>query len=131
MKFPSKIIVVGFMSALLTANAADPAYWAWAATPPMGWNSWDCFGAGVWETNVVANADYMAKNLKPHGWNLITIDIQWYEPLAHSISGPSPANPNLNPNLNLFFSSGWRLGLRLRLGLRDGNRQSRPTAPAG
>jgi len=50
----------------------------------MGWNSWDCFGAGVWQTNVLANAEYMAKNLKPHGWNLITIDIQWYEPLAHT-----------------------------------------------
>jgi hypothetical protein len=33
---------------------------------------------------VLANADYMAQNLKAHGWNLITIDIQWYEPLAHT-----------------------------------------------
>ncbi len=50
----------------------------------MGWNSWDCYGAGVWQSNVLANADYMATNLKAHGWNLITIDIQWYEPLAHT-----------------------------------------------
>jgi hypothetical protein len=50
----------------------------------MGWNSWDSFGAGVWQDDVMANADYMVKNLKPHGWNLITIDIQWYEPLAHT-----------------------------------------------
>jgi alpha-galactosidase len=56
----------------------------WAATPPMGWNSWDGFGAGVWQDDVLANADYMEKNLKAHGWNLITIDIQWYEPLAHT-----------------------------------------------
>jgi len=67
-----------------TSHAADPAYWAWAQTPPMGWNSWDCFGAGVWQTNALANADYMATNLVSHGWNLITIDIQWYEPLAHT-----------------------------------------------
>ena len=67
-----------------SAHAADPAYWAWAQTPPMGWNSWDSFGAGVWQTNALANADYMAKNLESHGWNLITIDIQWYEPLAHT-----------------------------------------------
>ncbi len=67
-----------------SARAADPAYWAWAQTPPMGWNSWDCYGAGVWQTDVLANADYMAINLKPHGWNLITVDIQWYEPLAHT-----------------------------------------------
>jgi len=67
-----------------SAHAADPAYWAWAQTPPMGWNSWDSFGAGVWQTNALANADYLAKNLESHGWNLITIDIQWYEPLAHT-----------------------------------------------
>ena len=32
------------------------------ATPPMGWNSWDCYGAGVTEEIVRQNADYMAKN---------------------------------------------------------------------
>ena len=72
--------------AALTATVvqAEPAFWSWAKTPPMGWNSWDCYGAGVWESNVVANADYMAQFLKPHGWDIVTIDIQWYEPLAHT-----------------------------------------------
>ena len=41
----------------------------WAATPPMGWNSWDCFGPTVTEAEVKANADYMAKYLKPYGWD--------------------------------------------------------------
>ena len=83
-QFVSQTIFIGLLGGLLTAHAADPAYWVWAPTPPMGWNSWDCFGAGVWQSNVVANAEYMAKNLKSHGWNIITIDIQWYEPLAHT-----------------------------------------------
>ncbi|WP_179232686.1 hypothetical protein [Paenibacillus rigui] len=39
-----------------------------AATPPMGWNSWDCFGASVTEAEVIANDDYMADHLKPYGW---------------------------------------------------------------
>jgi hypothetical protein len=56
----------------------------WAQTPPMGWNSWDCFGAGVNEEQTLANADYIDKNLKSHGWNIVTIDIQWYEPQAHT-----------------------------------------------
>jgi hypothetical protein len=77
------LALAGLLMGCATAPAADPAYWPWANTPPMGWNSWDCFGAGVWESNVVANADYMAQFLKPHGWNMVTIDIQWYEPLAH------------------------------------------------
>ena len=88
MKLPSRadllLTVIGLLGVVFTASAADPAFWSWASTPPMGWNSWDCYGAGVWQTDVVANADYMAANLKSHGWNLITIDIQWYEPLAHT-----------------------------------------------
>ncbi len=59
-------------------------FYAYAETPPMGWNSWDCYGAGVNQQDTLANADYMEKNLKSHGWNIITIDIQWYEPLAHT-----------------------------------------------
>ena len=55
-----------------------------APTPPMGWNSWDSFGTTVTEDEVKANADYMAKNLKSHGYDLITVDIQWYEPTAHT-----------------------------------------------
>ena len=45
-------------------------------------NSWDAFGSSVVEKDILANTDYMAKNLKSHGWNLVTIDIQWYEPTA-------------------------------------------------
>ncbi len=55
-----------------------------AKTPPMGWNSWDCFGAAVNEEEVRANADYMAKNMKQYGWEYIVVDIQWYEPEAKS-----------------------------------------------
>ncbi|WP_281636594.1 NPCBM/NEW2 domain-containing protein [Flavobacterium marginilacus] len=50
----------------------------WASTPPMGWNSWDCFGPTVTEAEVKANADYMSKYLKPYGWDYIVVDIRWY-----------------------------------------------------
>lgn len=56
----------------------------WAKTPPCGWNSWDCFGAGVNEEQLIANANYMAKHLKQYGWEYIVCDIQWYEPKACS-----------------------------------------------
>lgn len=52
----------------------------WAKNPPLGWNSWDCFGAGVNEEQLRANADYMAEHLKKYGWQYIVCDIQWYEP---------------------------------------------------
>ena len=47
-----------------------------AKTSPMGWNSWDCWGAAVTEETVRANADYMAKFLKPFGWEYVVVDIQ-------------------------------------------------------
>ncbi len=50
--------------------------------PPMGWNSWDCYGAGVTEKSLLGNAEYMAKNLKKYGWEYVVCDIQWYEPNA-------------------------------------------------
>lgn len=54
----------------------------WASTPPMGWNSWDCFGTTVTEAQTRAHTDYMAHKLKAHGWQYIVVDIQWYEPNA-------------------------------------------------
>ncbi len=50
----------------------------WAATPPMGWNSWDCYGPTVTEAEVRANADYMSKYLASAGWEYIVVDIRWY-----------------------------------------------------
>lgn len=46
-------------------------------TAPMGWNSWDCYGAAVTESDVRRNADYMAANLKKFGWEYVVVDIQW------------------------------------------------------
>lgn len=51
-------------------------------TAPMGWNSWDCYGAAVDEETVRRNAEFMAKNLKQYGWEYITVDIQWSAPNA-------------------------------------------------
>lgn len=53
-----------------------------AATAPMGWNSWDCYGPSVTEETVRKNAEFMAKHLKQYGWEYIVVDIQWYEPTA-------------------------------------------------
>lgn len=54
------------------------------STPPMGWNSWDCYGTTVTEAEVLANADIMAQKLLPYGWDTIVVDIQWYEPNARA-----------------------------------------------
>ncbi|MEO8406380.1 MAG: glycoside hydrolase family 27 protein [Chitinophagaceae bacterium] len=48
-----------------------------ASTPPMGWNSYNCFGSAVHEDEVRANADYMAQHLKQYGWQYIVVDFLW------------------------------------------------------
>jgi hypothetical protein len=48
-----------------------------ALTPPMGWNSYNCFGSAVHEDEVKANALYMAENLKQYGWQYIVVDFLW------------------------------------------------------
>ena len=55
-----------------------------AQTPPMGWNSWDCYGAAVDEPTVRQNAAYMAEHLQEFGWEYVVVDIQWYQPTATS-----------------------------------------------
>ena len=45
---------------------------------PMGWNSYDYYDTNVTEADVLANAEYMARHLKPYGWEYVVVDIQWY-----------------------------------------------------
>ncbi len=49
-----------------------------AATPPMGWNSWDGYGTTVKEADVKANAQWLADHLKPLGWQYVVVDMEWY-----------------------------------------------------
>jgi alpha-galactosidase len=49
-----------------------------ALTPPMGWNSWNCFASEVSADKVKRAADAMVKSgLINHGWTYINIDDFW------------------------------------------------------
>src|SRR6185312_4336490 len=61
-----------------------------ASTPPMGWNSYNCYGSAVHEDEVKANADFMAKNLKQFGWQYIVVDFLW---AYDNPSGSTVGNP--------------------------------------
>ncbi len=61
-----------------TNTKYDKDFRKWAPTPPMGWNSWDCYGPTVEEHEVKANADYMAENMKEYGWEYVVVDIRWF-----------------------------------------------------
>ncbi len=49
---------------------------------PMGWNSWDCYGAAADEAVIRRNAEYMSEHLKQYGYEYIVLDIQWSNPTA-------------------------------------------------
>jgi alpha-galactosidase len=49
-----------------------------ALTPPMGFNSWNCFAGAVSDEKIRQAADAMVKSgLINHGWNYINIDDFW------------------------------------------------------
>jgi len=65
-----------------------------AATPPMGWNSWNSFATTITEAQALETAAIQAAKLLPSGYDIFTIDIQWYEPEAKSYTynaKPMPA----------------------------------------
>jgi alpha-galactosidase len=127
---PSTVLFVFLAASVPSAWAAENV----AATPPMGWNSWDCYGTTVTEAEVKANADYMAQHLKQHGWQYVVVDIQWSEtnPKAHGYRPDAQLAMDqygrLIPAVNRFPSSGGSDGRGFRpladyihgLGLRFG-----------
>jgi alpha-galactosidase len=70
-------------------SPADEQWRSWAPRPPLGWNSYNCFGSSVTEDEVRANANYMASHLKKYGWKYIVIDFCWSHPNPGAVSNPS------------------------------------------
>src|SRR6476469_4063914 len=77
-----KLIAAILLVLPATLFAETPPFWNWASRPVMGWNSWDFYGTSINEESAKAQVNYLSTNLLPHGWNLITVDIQWYQPTA-------------------------------------------------
>ncbi|OOQ56770.1 glycoside hydrolase family 27 protein [Mucilaginibacter pedocola] len=73
MKFRQLILVIACFALCATASAQVKI----AERPPMGWNSYNCFGSAVHEDEVKANTDYMADKLKAYGWEYIVVDFLW------------------------------------------------------
>jgi alpha-galactosidase len=83
---PTVFLLVCVMGILLSASsrllrgvtAADSGTPIVAGTPPMGWNSWDGYGATINEAQFRANAKWFAEHLKPYGWKYVVIDMEWF-----------------------------------------------------
>jgi alpha-galactosidase len=89
------VSITGFFPVPLQASITDVAQ-----KPPMGWNSYDCFGWSVTEQEVKNNADYMATNLKSCGWEYIVVDFCWSFPGNGTQSNPNQGT-GFTPRLNM------------------------------
>ena len=71
-------LVFGAMCLLKEALRGGDQPTMLAEAPPMGWNSWDGYGTTINEAEFRANADWFANHLKPHGWQYVVVDAEWY-----------------------------------------------------
>lgn len=84
----------------------------------MGWNSWNSFATTITEAQAIETAMIMTEKLLPSGYDIFTVDIQWYEPGAQSYTyaaKPTPAMDGygrLLPAPNRFPSSAGGKGFR-------------------
>jgi len=81
-----------------TERRGDPVGGVLAPRPPMGWNSWNSFAGTITEAQALENARIMQRTLLPFGYEVFTIDIQWYEPEASGYA----YNPNPVPALDTY-----------------------------
>ena len=62
-----------------------------ARTPPMGWNSWNCWAGAVDQDKVLRSARAMvSKGLINHGWTYVNIDDTWQGQRGGPFNGLQP-----------------------------------------
>ncbi|MEI8097738.1 MAG: putative Ig domain-containing protein [Sediminibacterium sp.] len=83
-------------------------------TPPMGWNSWNCWGLAVSDARVKSSANAMIHSgLANHGWNYMNIDDGW-EAEKRTFDGSILANekfPNMKELGNYLHANGLKFGI--------------------
>ena len=95
-----ELLAAGVAAAALpaVAGAAERARPSLAPRPPMGWNSWNSFATTITEAQALETARIMAAKLLPAGYDVFTIDIQWYEPDASSYAYSAKPMPTMDAN---------------------------------
>ncbi len=103
-------------------NAIDMPKPVLAATPPMGWNSWNHFNCGIDEAKIRAQADAMvASGMKAAGYQYIVIDDCWQ--VSRDAAGNIVADPEKFPSgikalADYIHSKGLKFGIYSDAGLK-------------
>jgi alpha-galactosidase len=82
-------------------------------TPPMGWNSWNCWHGDVDQPKVLRSATAMANSgLQQHGWTYINIDDVWQGQRGGQWNAIQP-DPKKFPDMKALSVRVHALGLKL------------------
>jgi hypothetical protein len=71
-----------------------------ALAPPMGWNSYNCYGATVTEKEMMDNALMMSVHLKEYAWQYVVVDYCWFYPFPGAMNNP-PQTRDFKPGLTM------------------------------
>ena len=85
-----------------------------ALTPPMGWNSWNCWGNSVSQEKVMSSARAMLeKGLADYGWAYINIDDGWQGVRGGKFGGiqPNKKFPDMKGLAQWLHARGLKLGI--------------------
>jgi len=107
------ILTLGVAAAAASASAADSVSPVLAATPPMGWNSWNHFAEKVDDATVRAQADALVSSgMRDAGYLYVNIDDTWEgERDAAGVIHPNAKFPDMKALADYVHSKGLKLGI--------------------
>lgn len=85
-----------------------------ALTPPMGWNSWNCWGLTVSDEKLHSSAQALIdKGLIDHGWTYMNIDDGWEQPQRDQAGNVIPNNkfPDMHGLSDWLHDRGLKFGI--------------------
>ena len=85
-----------------------------ALTPPMGWNSWNCWAESVDQEKVLRSAHALvASGLINHGWTYVNIDDSWQGERGGAFNGiqPNKKFPDLKSLCHQLHGLGLKAGI--------------------
>jgi len=85
-----------------------------ALTPPLGWNSWNCWGTNVDADKVRQSAEAMVKSgLINHGWTYINVDDTWQGKRGGEFNGiqPNEKFPDMKGLADTIHAMGLKFGI--------------------
>ena len=81
-------------------------------TPPLGWNSWNCWKDGVTQQHVLDSAHAMVdKGLRSYGWSYVNIDDGWQGRRGGTFNAIQP-DPRTFPDMGKMCAEIHALGLK-------------------